>query len=344
MNELKQITAVEIVKNFFKKCGASENFCNCIKNDYELNKRLTQESVNLIVNVDLDYNDTKDPFWIHLLNNNCNELLRLLISEMSINSKLNYQPDKDYDFSKLLNGAGDVPFNGDNEKVIKILQKFVWDNFDKLLNLYLGEILKNNEFNGIIIYKFNKIKIKDSDLRGILINAAESGNLEIVKYLIEDKKVKLSPGPLEVMSDFGIILQYGYDILVDNAAKSGNLELVKYLIENRNFQLTAYTVDNAAKSGNLNMVKYLIEEKRIIPDDATLRYAIKSKNIEILKYLIDEKKVSFRESILRTAAADGNLQIVKYLVEEKGLKPDKITFGNAKYNNDKNVIKYLKNI
>lgn len=94
----------------------------------------------------------------------------------------------------------------------------------------------------------------------VLHEAAASGSLDLVKYLIEDlaDNQRLDPRAIG---------QYGTTVL-DNAVESENLNLVKYLVE-RGANLRAGTtpgygvLHNAARRGNLELVRYLVEHYHI---------------------------------------------------------------------------------
>lgn len=93
------------------------------------------------------------------------------------------------------------------------------------------------------------------------------GNLEIVKYLIEEQQVL----PLEDGST------------VSRACISGNLELVKYLINTVKAPFNYFKNNNHKKVSNKDMTYHL--------DFSTLASAIKSGNLELVEYLINYKNL-----------------------------------------------------
>ena len=93
------------------------------------------------------------------------------------------------------------------------------------------------------------------------------GNLEIVKYLIEEQNVL----PLENGST------------VSRACLSGNLDLVKYLINDIKAPFNYFQRNNHKKLSNKDMTYHL--------DFSTLASAIKSGNLELVEYLINYKSL-----------------------------------------------------
>ena len=126
----------------------------------------------------------------------------------------------------------------------------------------------------------------------MLHDAAESGNLDLVKYLVEEKNL-----------DVKAKSESGYTVL-HSAAWNGNLEMVKYLIKNgadvNAKSESGRTVLHSAASGNLDLVKYLVEEKKLDVNAKEEVYGAKSKysrtpanvarNQEIRDYLKSKMK------------------------------------------------------
>jgi ankyrin repeat protein len=188
-----------------------------------------------------------------------------------------------------------------------------------------------------------------------LHSAAEMGNLEVVKYLIDEKGVDvnqankdgervlhLAAGDLEVVKylidekkvDINQFDRFGQTTL-HYAARNRNLEVVKYLIDEKKVD-----VNQADKwgrtalhyaTGDLEVMKYLIDEKLVDVNQATkdditaLHFAAQEGHVEVVRYLIDEKKVDvnqfniFGQTTLHFAAQEGHVEVVRYLIDEKGV-------------------------
>ena len=235
-----------------------------------------------------------DKQFDYLWNNNFNSLLEQYVKTgLALN---------DYQLSKIASNS-DLRKNYIHNRIITQRHYFniknqEWKMLSKKQKEDVLELIKDNE------YAMNQ--------------AAEAGNLELVKYLVDDKGKNI--GDTEYLEDEnGNNTVYG---VLDNAAKSGNLELVKYLVDDKGKNIVMSNLDNAADSGNLELVKYLVD--KLEKKGASIRgeevhavgNAARSGNLNILKYLVDEKGIKLGSYILVQAARSGNLDILKYLVDK----------------------------
>ena len=147
-----------------------------------------------------------------------------------------------------------------------------------------------------------------------LSSACKSGNLEIVKYLIEEQKVDVNKRRVSNLID---------------ACESGNTDLVRYLIKHgANYEdisgstLFFYTW----KSINLDMVRYLVEEygMNVHEEDnfkrTPLFYACAVRNLDMVKCFVElganvNKKDKFGYTPSFMARAKGAWNVVEYLSE-----------------------------
>ncbi|XP_076378037.1 uncharacterized protein LOC117229504 [Megalopta genalis] len=153
----------------------------------------------------------------------------------------------------------------------------------------------------------------------VLHVAAVSGNLDMVKFLINEKK-----------ADFNAKDNNGSTVL-HMAAGSGKLEIVKFLVDEKkvNFRAKDWRgitiLHTATKRGNLNMVKFLVlkganVDAKTKSGMTVLHMAAESGNLKMIKFLVNEKKADFNakdsgdRTVLHMAAKRGNLKIVKFLV------------------------------
>ena len=196
------------------------------------------------------------------------------------------------------------------------------------------------------------VKEKDVNFNGITIlhNAADDGDLEMVKYLIEkgariDLKIN-GKTPLNVLE------HKGYKHVVDSIVKKLTkrfFDAVKYEdlsevldlinqgvsvnVKDRNGQTLLHC---AAINGKLKVVKYLVEKKHAdvnVKDDSgmvPLHYAIMTANLEMIMYLTETKGIDLNviddngQTPLKTAFEIGRTDIVEYLerkLNEKREKP-----------------------
>ena len=97
-------------------------------------------------------------------------------------------------------------------------------------------------------------RIKSSTAKSRLFNACASGNLKLVKYLIEEKK-------LDINNQYHL----KKETILFPACRSGNLELVKYLVEHgAKIYALNYINENVLfsiyKKNKLDLFKYLVSK------------------------------------------------------------------------------------
>ncbi len=187
----------------------------------------------------------------------------------------------------------------------------------------------NQEINNIIdgdssetLDQFLKSKsFENSLLKSIFYSACRKGKFNIVKYLIEVRR--LSPN-LKVNDDLSFT-----GPIFKAAAESGNLDLVKYLLEVHHVDiesqgLSAGTRDTAlsraASKGHADVVEYLITKGANLNPEVSnsdiLDRAIDSKKLSVVMLLVEAgtKIDSFN---LSRALERGSLDIVQYLLQKK---------------------------
>ena len=190
--------------------------------------------------------------------------------------------------------------------------------------------------------KLNKIGFADdadvnakSNYRKMVLHyAAQSGNLELVKWLFDKKEISALVNALlnlqskpesnpNVKNFLGAIMQC--------AAQSGNLELLKWLAEKgldvKIKSSEGYTVLNsAALSGNLEMVKWLVEQGLDVNAKSAygwtvLHSAAKSGNLAMVQWLVEKGlgvnvKSEYGWTVLHSAAQSGNTELAQWLVSK----------------------------
>ena len=186
----------------------------------------------------------------------------------------------------------------------------------------------------------------------LLHTAAKNGNVEMLKYLIEEQKcptkfpckAKGETTPLHIAACESQIHTLRY--LIDKekcdpncvdfdlntplhlAAAHGKIEAVRYLIEEclckpfaRNKQRNT-PISFAEKTGRLDIVKYFIQRFGYSPCCHDAYNTVFWGQLEVLKYLVSvkntkmPKRLSQLQSALFFAIIRGNLCLVQYLVEE----------------------------
>ena len=160
--------------------------------------------------------------------------------------------------------------------------------------------------------------------------AAFSGSLDILMYLIEERKCSSEcPG------------QWGRSPLHHACLKNGNLAIVKYLVEKHGCDPAGKDeqentpLNVAAFSGSLDILMYLIEERKCSPGfsgqvgRSPLHGACgKNGNLAMVKYLVEKHgcdpagKDEQGNTPLNVAAFSGSLDILMYLIEERKCSPE----------------------
>ena len=157
---------------------------------------------------------------------------------------------------------------------------------------------------GVVRYLMEHLDISKEEVRTALRKAAETGRLEVVKYLVNFTNQEGMDHALLTASEVGYLKIV--EFLVDNganmdmfrgwpiqlAAYQNRLEVVKYLAQ-KGALISCdedYALKRAAEGGHLTMCKYLIGRGA----DPTARggwaleAAIKNKFTEVAKYLSEE--------------------------------------------------------
>ena len=181
----------------------------------------------------------------------------------------------------------------------------------KSMSFCLKNSALNRHYNNLEAIKFlikNGASVKSSGCSNldvdVLRKASQGGNLDVVKYLIEEAKADIN--------DRNIL---------EAAAKNGHYEVVKYLIEKGagNYYEPGNEIYNersskgnaligAAHFGYLNIVKYLVEEGKAdinYRESSALLFALRNKHYDIVEYLVEkgiiitdrilESKIKYRE-------------------------------------------------
>lgn len=124
--------------------------------------------------------------------------------------------------------------------------------------------------------------------------SAESGKMEILKYLIE-KGFKGTSGSIYGASIYGhldcikYLVDIGYSgtsLAIDFAAEYGHRKIVEYLHLN-GYIGTSNAIDRAARHGHLKIIKYLISNGYTGTSNA-IEYAAEKGHSKIVKYLLSK--------------------------------------------------------
>ena len=269
-----------------------------------------------------------------------------------------------------------------NLDLIKIILSFITDKETKRIAIGRGgeESAKRGdmELTKFFIKEKTKNKLFDSyDYHWPLLYAIESGNKELVYYLVKKSKE---------LFNVDVALQYAaenndeelinffisegadnWDRALNGAAKYGNKDLVDFFIE-KGANDWNFALNGAAEGGHENLVGFFIEkgandwnyglfgaaigghrdlvdffiEKGADELDSAMADAITSGKPDMGLYLYSLGKDASVATGLSSAALVGNKELIDFFIEE-GANNWEEALDNAKYSGYKNIIRFFEN-
>lgn len=151
-----------------------------------------------------------------------------------------------------------------------------------------------------------------------LLIACQSNQLESVKVLLADEKVKSS---------------HSQNHSLREATESHHWEIVRLLLQQKNVDLTLdsnFVLNSACTYGDIATVNVLLKDKRIIPSSQNLKDAAKNNHVEIVKALLIDGRAdpvidwNYPLKLLSIASEKGWLEIVDLLLEDVRINPSRI--------------------
>ncbi|XP_042912269.1 alpha-latroinsectotoxin-Lt1a-like [Parasteatoda tepidariorum] len=204
---------------------------------------------------------------------------------------------------------------GNIEMVQYFLSRGANANGSDFENKTFYDLAVENGHKNIVEFIFENETISRPQLDEVSCKAIASGQLDIIKYLIEQSEISCDP--------------------LQTAASEGQLEIVEYLVEeaayhvseNRNGQTA---LCNAMEKGHYDVVKYLVSKGAEIDGDCSigskeytpLIYAIEYKNMEIFTFFVSRisdinRKDIFQNTPLYYSSSLNCLECVMHLIETK---------------------------
>lgn len=159
-------------------------------------------------------------------------------------------------------------------------------------------------------------------------NAAEVGNLDVVKLLFQNHYESSTYSQHRAVAEAAArgghlhVLQWLHEqnapcpaTVMDEAAHRGHLEVVQWLFKHRIEGCTHRATMMAALYGRLSMVQWLFEHNLGSIDTHVMSKAIHSGNLELVQFLHSQVKTCrwWRGSEMQVAASHGYLSIVEWL-------------------------------
>lgn len=222
--------------------------------------------------------------------------------------------------------SNDIPYNAITKWKSVDLIRLVFENMGDEANIdYLTEYAMKKGRMDVIKHFVEKFGVDWGPLSiSPLWSACFYGQMEIVKYLIEQKNANINQSDRSQFSPLGI------------AVSRNQLRIAEYLLNKKcdinnpdHFHRNPMSI--ACRNGNLRMLKLLVKHGMVLdqPDnlgETPFSNAIKHGYLEIMKYLVETVKVDVNkpnrnnQSPLYVAACCGRFGVVKYLCDQKGIQ------------------------
>ncbi len=152
------------------------------------------------------------------------------------------------------------------------------------------------------------------ELRNIIFYSVFNGYADVLRFLVEDRKVDILP--------------YEDDIML-LAVRNGHVEVLQVLLDeggnpakNENNAIV-----EASGYGKLEIVRLLLKDKRVDPGagaekNLALNFAARGGHTEILRLLINDKRVDLWDTdLIVSAASNGRTEAVRFLLEDGRFNP-----------------------
>jgi ankyrin repeat protein len=171
-----------------------------------------------------------------------------------------------------------------------------------------------------------------TQINTVFINACDKGDLELVKFVLHDSRLKFKAEPVntyvssEPVSGFYL------------ACKSGYLDIVQYLLNSKEIEIhpdingdNGQALKNACSEGHFEIVKYLLCGKELKTKakffPSALIAASNKGHLDIVKYLLTDPKVNkdvnvsfYNNEAFLNACSGNHVDIAKYLLTSHEFK------------------------
>ena len=195
-------------------------------------------------------------------------------------------------------------------------------HFDDLYDLYGNKEWYKICNNLKLLQSILRLKVPFINPTDAMNNAVILGNLEIVKWLHENKEgcttyamnLAAEHGHLGIVKWLHESGSMCTTYAMNWAAHNGHLEVVKWLHLNRNEGCTTNAMDWAAENGHLEIIKWLHKSGGMCTTLA-MDLAAANGHLEIVKWLHQNRNEGCTTDAMNIAIVHGHLETVKFLYQ-----------------------------
>ncbi|KAJ3097879.1 hypothetical protein HDU97_004499 [Phlyctochytrium planicorne] len=162
-----------------------------------------------------------------------------------------------------------------------------------------------------------------NNLGPILVLAFNSGNVELCRYVLEQKKYPYFAHGISINDNIypeleELIISTNPELMgssIHKATREGNLAKLKYFTDGLGLSVPSRCVEMAAAAGHLDVLAFLVESLGEFLTSASVHAAVTAGQVETLKYIVSKDSRLFSDSVLSEACCSGHLNVVKYVHE-----------------------------
>jgi hypothetical protein len=160
--------------------------------------------------------------------------------------------------------------------------------------------------------------------RDFCYEVAHTNQLELLKWAREEKKCKWDGGTITAAAYHGNLEMVKY--CVENqcpinvfacscAASGGHLECLKYLHEEVEAPWSSHTASRATQNGHLHILEYLVERKYGEYSEQAYWFAAMNGHLDCLKYLRETAKAPWDSRAVQGAHENNHPECLQYLLD-----------------------------
>ena len=220
-----------------------------------------------------------------------------------------------------------------------------WKNFYLKMVYYISKIkeeydipyISSNTYDPEKIYNKRNRKGKYNIYNWLFYNAVRSGQIDIVKKLLSEKKEILSEKYNFEIPDYPYIKTI-FDLALSAASLRGYIEIVELIFDfSNNFARNKALID-ASQNGYLNIVKFLVDKGANRLDKALI-LATRAGKVNVIDFLIGRGAKNFNAAM--SAAVTGNRIDMVKLMLSKGADDLNRSLLNAAKRGNLEILKFL---